>query len=472
MVAISDSLALKNDGTVVAWGYGDYAPHAGLTNIVAIAAGYSHKLALKADGTVVAWGWPEYLVNVPAGLRNVVAIAAGGEHSLALKADGTVVAWGAGLTIDHLSSYSNFGQSMVPLGLTNVVAIAAGGHHSLALKSDGTVVAWGDNSSGQTNVPAGLAPPLGGAVAIAADLWFGFSLALRADGTVAAWGRNDYGQTDVPAGWAPPLGGVVAIAAGYSHSLALVGQGPPFLGMRPSSRVSYSGQPFVLHASATGAWPMQYQWQRNGTDLADATNSSLILPNLLPTDAGLYSVVVRNTFGSVTNPYVQLTVVDSPPWIVAVPTNQITTPDQGATFRVCESEEGSNWSQYRIRLREGVGWQRDDGIPASAADLEQVLSALESIEFEVQLGEPVEGIGLDSVELLAPCGTEPPVLTIRRVGNAVVLEWPAEATCWQLEATENLTVPGWNTTNVVALDATVLDGLNRVTVAVTNTSGF
>ena len=32
--------------------------------------------------------------DVPAGLSNVVAVAAGGQHSLALKADGTVVAWG------------------------------------------------------------------------------------------------------------------------------------------------------------------------------------------------------------------------------------------------------------------------------------------------------------------------------------------------------------------------------------------
>ena len=32
--------------------------------------------------------------TVPAGLSDVVAIAAGAEHTVALKADGTVVAWG------------------------------------------------------------------------------------------------------------------------------------------------------------------------------------------------------------------------------------------------------------------------------------------------------------------------------------------------------------------------------------------
>ncbi|MGD0061684.1 MAG: carboxypeptidase regulatory-like domain-containing protein, partial [Verrucomicrobiia bacterium] len=116
-------------------------------------------LALKSDGTVVAWGvvWngSAYVTEtVPTGLSSVVAIAAGGDHSLALKSDGTVVAWG----------YNNYGQCTVPTGLSGVVAIAAGEYHSLALKSDGTVVAWGYNGYGQCTVPVGLS----GVVAIAA----------------------------------------------------------------------------------------------------------------------------------------------------------------------------------------------------------------------------------------------------------------------------------------------------------------
>jgi hypothetical protein len=50
--------------------------------------------------------------------------------------------------------------------LTNVVGLCAGSAHSVALKSDGRVVAWGNNSSGQTNVPAGAT----NVVAIAAAL--------------------------------------------------------------------------------------------------------------------------------------------------------------------------------------------------------------------------------------------------------------------------------------------------------------
>jgi hypothetical protein len=45
-------------------------------------------IQMFGKGTVVAWGWNNYgQCNVPAGLSNVVAVAAGGYHSLALKVD-------------------------------------------------------------------------------------------------------------------------------------------------------------------------------------------------------------------------------------------------------------------------------------------------------------------------------------------------------------------------------------------------
>jgi alpha-tubulin suppressor-like RCC1 family protein len=206
------TVALKGDGTVVAWGSnssGQTTVPGGLSDVVAIAAGAYHTVALKSDGTVVAWGFYGQSA-VPGGLGNVVAIAAGGDHTVALKDDGTVVAWGSNQYYDRFT-----GQSEVPAGLGNVVAIAAGGYYTVALKGDGTVVAWGDNGSGQTTVPAGLT----GVVAIAAGGYQ--TVALKGDGTVMAWGSNSNGQTTVPAG----LSDVVAIAAGRYHTVALKGDG-------------------------------------------------------------------------------------------------------------------------------------------------------------------------------------------------------------------------------------------------------
>src|ERR1044072_2486235 len=66
----------------------------------------------RAGGQVVAWGNSPQSV-VPPGLSNAIAVSAGWFHSVVLKSDGTVVAWG----------FNNNGQTNTPPGLSNVVAI-------------------------------------------------------------------------------------------------------------------------------------------------------------------------------------------------------------------------------------------------------------------------------------------------------------------------------------------------------------
>lgn len=105
------SLALRNDGAVFGWGGNAKGQATGvpttnfqssssgpviiggqaLKNVVAIAAGNNFSLALKIDGTVVAWGdnrWHQ--TDVPTGLSNVVAIAAGGNFCLAITTNRAV----------------------------------------------------------------------------------------------------------------------------------------------------------------------------------------------------------------------------------------------------------------------------------------------------------------------------------------------------------------------------------------------
>ena len=97
----------------------------GLSNVVAVAAGEDDSLALKSDGTVVAWGDNEFgQTNVPLGMSNVMAIAAGDFHSLALKNDGTLVSWGD-------NTYGETNAILQGSGVA-VKLIAAGGDHSMA----------------------------------------------------------------------------------------------------------------------------------------------------------------------------------------------------------------------------------------------------------------------------------------------------------------------------------------------------
>ena len=76
------------------------------SGVTAIAAGDAHIVALKNDGSVVAWGRGfDRQTTVPVAAQSgVTAIAAGGAHTVALKNDGTMLAWGA----------NGSGQSTVP----------------------------------------------------------------------------------------------------------------------------------------------------------------------------------------------------------------------------------------------------------------------------------------------------------------------------------------------------------------------
>jgi hypothetical protein len=75
--------------------YGQCTVPDGLTHVTAIAAGAWHSLALRRNGTVVAWGCDldrnPGACNVPSRLVGVTAIAAGGTQSLVLASPRCVV---------------------------------------------------------------------------------------------------------------------------------------------------------------------------------------------------------------------------------------------------------------------------------------------------------------------------------------------------------------------------------------------
>lgn|GEM_PF-932053 len=76
---------------------------------------------------------------------------------------------------------------------------------------------------------------------------------------------------------------------------------PPAFVAQPQSKTVKPGTNVTFTAAATGSNPLGYQWQLNGGDLAGATNSSLVLTNVQPSDAGTYAVRASNILASVTS---------------------------------------------------------------------------------------------------------------------------------------------------------------------------
>ena len=223
---MSHSLALLDDGTVIAWGSdssGECDVPGNLTDVTAISAGNGYSVAVKKDRSVVAWGCRWKILDnqprhhhqalpvcdetcpcwIPANLTRVRIVSAGESSVLALKEDGTITAWGRNLS----------GECNVPDGLKNVTAIATGGTHSLALKDDGTIVVWGRYAG---RVPTGYQKYTG--IAVEDE----HSLLLTDEGTVETFtGAKENG---LPL-YHPDLRNVTAVSGGSSYFAALLGNG-------------------------------------------------------------------------------------------------------------------------------------------------------------------------------------------------------------------------------------------------------
>lgn len=221
----SYSLAIKNDGTLWAWGsnsngkLGNGSPYINslvpiqigtASNWQSVKAGYDFSLAIKNDGTL--WGWgnnssgqlgngttADSSVPIQIGTdTDWVKVSSGIPHSMAIKSNGTLWAWGSnfpgqfgnGTTVD----------SFVPIQIgsdTNWQNVDVAGFTSMAMKNDGTL--WGSGNNGNGQLGTGNTQVINTFTQIPSASWLSVTtadsrtIAIQSNGNLFSWGFDGYG---------------------------------------------------------------------------------------------------------------------------------------------------------------------------------------------------------------------------------------------------------------------------------------
>ncbi|GEM_PF-3314927 len=74
--------------------------------------------------------------------------------------------------------------------------------------------------------------------------------------------------------------------------------GPPIIAQPPQSIQRYAGATATFSVTAVGSVPLSYQWSLNGTPISGATSAAYTVTDVRAGDAGDYSVVITNPYGS------------------------------------------------------------------------------------------------------------------------------------------------------------------------------
>jgi hypothetical protein len=90
---------------------------------------------------------------------------------------------------------------------------------------------------------------------------------------------------------------------------------PPYIISQPLSRTNAVGTTASFTVVAGGGVPQSYQWRLEGANLVEGshvsgvTTTNLLIANVQLADAGAYTAVVTNAYGSTTSSVARLTVV-------------------------------------------------------------------------------------------------------------------------------------------------------------------
>lgn len=131
---------------------------------------------------------------------------------------------------------------------------------------------------------------------------------------------------------------------------------PPSIYSQPRSQSVSYGSSVTFSVFASGTFPFTYQWRFNGTNIAGANSNFYTAEHLTTDDSGAYTVVITNSFGSVTSQVATLFVAAPIPAHINVqPQGQLVTKGSDATLFVTATGTEPLTYQWRFNGAELPG---------------------------------------------------------------------------------------------------------------------
>jgi uncharacterized repeat protein (TIGR03803 family) len=155
------------------------------------------------------------------------------------------------------------------------------------------------------------------------------------------------------------LSNAAGILASSNAFLTIVPSAPVIV-LQPTNQNVLPGAPASFSVAAVGNTPYFYHWQENGTNLVNGvnfsgvTNSTLIISNASPVNAGTYSVIVGNTLGSVTSTGAVLSVISVTAPGIAMSTLWSFTDGNSGAFLYSPLSQGRDGNFYGTTIEGGA----------------------------------------------------------------------------------------------------------------------
>jgi hypothetical protein len=221
------------------------------------------------------------------------------------------------------------------------------------------------------------------------------------------------------------------------------GGAPPSITIQPTNQTVTTGGTAAFNVTASGTPPLRYQWNFNGTNIAGATNTTLTLTNVQASQAGNYTVLVTNLFGSLLSSNAVLTVtLDHFAWN-PIPSPRFVNTPFAVVIRAQDMTNGlfTNYTGTAI-----LGTTNGVAVtpPVSGNFIQGVWTGA------VVISQTASNLVLRADDGLGHFGLANPinVLSLPRLGmlhsgNIALYMWPVEYSGFVLETSGNLLPATW-----------------------------